>query len=174
MDELNLLIVNLNNINNQILYSVTEDKHLHQERQNIIINIDRVCKSLKPSQELTHLIKKYLTIQQSYRDKMMQLQVTQIQIKDPSISRENAQIMIKNGEKNHLCLTAFESLNYVTQRHKEIIKLKNSLQELYELWIGTYAIVEQQGHTIDRIQTHISSAKHQCKWAKQELQSSLQ
>ena len=84
---------------------------------------------------------------------------------------------INNGydTDNILCLVnpkslnTNDTLNYVSLRHKEIMKLERSIQELNELFISTYAIVENQGETIDKIANTTTIAKNHIKGAKHEL-----
>jgi t-SNARE complex subunit (syntaxin) len=39
----------------------------------------------------------------------------------------------------------------VVARHKEVLKLEKSLQEVHQLFVDMAALVDQQGEVIDRI-----------------------
>lgn len=53
---------------------------------------------------------------------------------------------------------AKESLADIEARHKDIIKLENSICELHDMFMDLAILVENQGEMIDRIQFHVSSA----------------
>ena len=68
--------------------------------------------------------------------------------------------------------TAVETLNYVTLRYKEILKLEASVDELHQLFVDMWALTQQQGYTIDKIRDDIQSAKELIKSGKNDLEES--
>lgn len=177
------LINELDKLNGSILFNVDSNKikSLKKERIELITKIDKQCRLTKINLHETtifnHLIKKYITIQQRYRDTEINIHATQLVMKNPELTMDMAIAKINNGydTDNILCLvnpkslTTNDTLNYVTLRHKEIMKLERSIQELNELFISTYAIVENQGKTIDKIANTTTIAKNHIKGAKHEL-----
>ena len=71
-------------------------------------------------------------------------------------------------------VTATEMLQYVTLRHKEILKLEASINEVHQLFVDMEALVQQQGYTIDRIRENIQSAKELVKSARDDLGEAYQ
>ena len=65
-----------------------------------------------------------------------------------------------------------ETLNYVTLRYKEILKLEASVDELHQLFVDMWALTQQQGYTIDKIRDDIQSAKELIKSGKNDLEES--
>jgi t-SNARE complex subunit (syntaxin) len=188
MEQLELSITNLKKINNLILGSVSnkEIKNLEKERENIISIINNQCKILNPIlfkdqyEQFNNLIKKYLTIQKHYRDTERQILTTQLILKDPSLTVGMADNIITNGQcpKNilqlsHANVNANEMYNFVKQRHEQVLKLEKSIQEVNELFIGMYAIIEEQGETVDRIKNKTESAKNNTGYAVHDLRNAL-
>ncbi len=190
MEELTILdnlITQLGNLNNSILYSVDDNntKILRKNKIELISLIDKQCQITKKKLDKIYhakfndLIKKYIIIQEKYRDTETNIYATQIVMMNPNMTMEMAITKIKGGydTDNILCLvkpktlllSSTENLNYVNVRHKEIMKLEKSIQELHELFISTYAIVMHQGETIDRIENTTSNAKTNISSAKREL-----
>ena len=148
MQELTSLIDNLNNINNQILASV-DDRALKVIRQNIITKINSECKSIRANtqnpDQFNDLIRKYVNTQQNYYQTEKDLLETQ------------------------RLMQGLETYNYVSFRHKQVLKLEKDIQEINELFICMYALVDQQGNVIDKIEESVSNAKSDCLVAKEEF-----
>lgn len=191
MDHLNQLIKKLDMINGSILNSVDRNltKNLKNEKSTVIAEIDKQCQYCKLNipksshNEFNNIIMKYLSHQKQFHDTETNIHATQLMMKYPNITRDEAIHKIQNENVNTehiLCLidpamllTSNECLNYVTQRQKEIVKLEKSIDELHELFISTYAIVENQGETINRIGTKTNAAKNYISNGKRELKLTL-
>jgi len=78
---------------------------------------------------------------------------------------DSAQLQLASAKLD----AANESYNYVVARHKEVLKLEKSLQEVHQLFVDMAALVDQQGEVIDRIAFRISNAKADVAAAKVEL-----
>ena len=59
--------------------------------------------------------------------------------------------------------------DYVTERHKAILKLERDIEEIKELSIGMYALINNQGQKINKIANHIESAKVDINIANEDL-----
>jgi syntaxin 1A/syntaxin 1B/2/3 len=191
MDHLNQLMGKLDMINGSILNSVDrrETKNLQHEKINLISDINKQCQYIKinlpkySQKEFNKLLMKYLTQQKQFHDTETNIHATQLMMKYPNLTREEAIYKLQHEDvdtEHLLCiidpsmlLNSNECLNYVTQRHKEIVKLEESINELQELFISTYAIVENQGETINRIETKTNNAKYYISNGKKELKLSL-
>lgn len=68
---------------------------------------------------------------------------------------------------------ARKALTEVELRHKEIIKLERCLQELHELFLDMARLVEQQGETIDRIETNVEQSTKIVAKAKDETKKAV-
>lgn len=177
MDRLDDLINQLNLLNTQILTSVdsSKTKNLKNEKRKLVGLIDQQCQLLKPTikksdvETYNDLIRKYITIQEKYHQTETSINITQLMIKNPNLNYKQAEQMVKSGYESNLCLDSLTMLNDVTERHKQVMKLEKSIDELYELFIAMNAIVENQSNTINSIESKTSNAKLSIKNAKKEL-----
>jgi len=62
-----------------------------------------------------------------------------------------------------------KALEDVNQRHKELLKLEESMKELQSLFVDMAAMVEQQGALIDQIDFNVSSAEQHTEKAVEQL-----
>lgn len=60
-------------------------------------------------------------------------------------------------------LKAFDILNYVQARHKQVLHLEESLHEVHQLYVDIWALTQEQGYTIDMIRKNIQSARQMVK-----------
>jgi len=120
-------------------------------------------------------MQEYQEIQNRYQEDSRQLLVTQVRLKNPNATEEEIQRKINSGDSAQLQLAstkldlANESYNYVVARHKEVLKLERSLQEVHQLFVDMAALVDQQGEVIDRIAFRIANARADVAAAKVEL-----
>ena len=64
---------------------------------------------------------------------------------------------------------ALEALQYIENRHKDIVKLEQSIIELHQLFVDLAILVEQQGEMIDQIEFNVVQAKTYTKEAVVEI-----
>jgi t-SNARE complex subunit (syntaxin) len=180
--QLEISINELKKINNAIVYNVDTKiiDRLEKERSECISIIDTQCKNIKPKLsdqtrlKFIDLIKNYLTVQENYKNTKKNLFATQLLMRDPTLTDTEINAIIATGcsDKNVLCV-ANDFYASVKSRHNSILKLERDIEELRELFIAMYALVELQGIQVDRIAEHTESAKINCKKAKNELNSAL-
>jgi len=120
-------------------------------------------------------MQRYQDIQNNYNEKSRDILVTQVKLKNPNASDADIQAKIDSGDTQQLAIAsnkldmANESYNYVQARHKEILKLEKSLQEVHQLFVDMAALVDAQGEVIDRISFRVANAKADVAIAKEEL-----
>lgn len=116
----------------------------------------------------------FQNVQGSYNDKSRNLIKSQVQLVNPNASDDDIQKAIENGpdqifSTSERAKVAAEALTYIQDRHKEILKLQKSLEEVHQMFLDLAALVEQQGEVIDRIAFNISHAKEDVLKATEEL-----
>ena len=174
MDNLALSIKNLETLNNTILYSINT-KYAEKDRVELINKIDHQCKMIQPKLDhptdqeyFVNLIKKYLMIQENYKNNKKKLFETQLLLRDPNLTQiQIHDIISSTSDRDVLCLV--DMYHDVKNRYKEILKLERDIEEIKELFIGMYAIVDHQGEKIDQIANHVAAAKTECHTAKEDL-----
>lgn len=175
MDKLSDYIDELKKINNDLLYALST-KITDKDRDNCVNRIDAQCKLINPTnnnekEQFVALIKRYITVQEDYKKNKLSFITTHLKLSNPNLTDEACVTMIRNGQyKNALCLYDVHSMHdYVTLRHKEILKLEQSIQEVKELFIATYALVYVQKEQVDNIAQRIDNAKNDVKIAKTDV-----
>lgn len=187
--ELETSIINLKKLNDSILYSIDHRivEKLEKERSDCVTIIDHQCKNIKPKltngiinnrSKFIDLIKKYIIIQENYKNTRKSLFETQILMYNPNLTKieidnivltqSYTQFINNSRSTQKLCL-ANEAYNYVHDRHKSIMKLEKDIEENKELFIVMYALTELQGETVDRIAEKTHDAKTNCHSANIEL-----
>lgn len=139
--------------------------------------LDRIKFNIHSSlmSSFVHTMQEYQEIQNVYQESSRQILMTQVRLKNPNATDEEIQMKINSGDSAQLQLSstkldvANESYNYVVARHKEVLKLERSLQEVHQLFVDMAALVDQQGEVIDRIAFRIANAKADVAAAKVEL-----
>jgi len=121
------------------------------------------------------IMQRYQDIQNNYNEKSRDILITQVKLKNPNATDDEIQAKIDSGDTQQLAIAsnkldmANESYNYVQARHKEILKLEKSLQEVHQLFVDMAALVDAQGEVIDRISFRVANAKADVAIAKEEL-----
>ena len=65
---------------------------------------------------------------------------------------------------------AKEALQYIQNRHADIVKLEQSIHELHQLFLDMAILVETQGELIDQIEYNVNQSVAFSKEAAQQLQ----
>jgi len=87
-----------------------------------------------------------------------------IQTDNPDVFQQQVQYSDKEGRR---------ALSEVEMRHREIMKLEKSLQELHELFLDMARMVENQGETIDRIDNNVIESTQLVTSAKVETKKAV-
>jgi syntaxin 1A len=66
-----------------------------------------------------------------------------------------------------------QALGDITARHNDIIRLENSIKELYDMFLDMAMLVEEQGDMIDRIEYNVEKAGAYVESAKKETRKAL-
>ena len=112
--DLAISINDLNRINNAILYDINmkSDGKLEKERSNCISSIDIQCKNIKTHLtdqtriQFIDLIKKYLTIQEDYRNTKKDLFTMQLLMRNPNLTKSEIDMIVSgrtDSNSNILC-----------------------------------------------------------------------
>ena len=164
MDNPVTVIDQLEKYNHKILYSLnTVD--LQKERRVCIENINQQCKLLyidinnDEKEQFIALAQKYVKIQEHYKNTSNEFHRIHLLVKDPNLSELQVQEIIDDGGM----------YQYVSDRHKDILKLERSIQEVHELFVATYAVVLQQGTQLNNAAQNISNAKENIQEAEIDL-----
>lgn len=69
---------------------------------------------------------------------------------------------------------AKDALAYIENKHKDILRLEQSIQELHQLFLDMAILVESQGELIDQIEYNVSQSVAYTREAVKELRTANQ
>jgi len=115
------------------------------------------------TRQFVELMKEYQEKQEAYKGRIKDKVVRQIQIVKPEGVSEELMDEYMQGKKQiftDVIIGSQVSQAYedIQARHKEILKLEESLRELHQLFVDMAVLVEAQGELLDQIENQVSNA----------------
>jgi len=117
------------------------------------------------SRRFVEVMSDYNTTQTDYRERCKGRIQRQLEITGRSVQGEELENMLESG--NPAVFTqgivmetqqAKQSLADIEARHRDIIKLENSIRELHDMFVDMAVLVESQGEMIDRIEFNVEKS----------------
>jgi len=117
------------------------------------------------SRRFVEVMSDYNTTQTDYRERCKGRIQRQLEITGRSVQGEELENMLESG--NPAVFTqgivmetqqAKQSLADIEARHRDIIKLENSIRELHDMFVDMAMLVESQGEMIDRIEFNVEKS----------------
>jgi len=117
------------------------------------------------SRRFVEVMSDYNTTQTDYRERCKGRIQRQLEITGRSVQNEELENMLESG--NPAIFTqgiimetqqAKQSLADIEARHRDIIKLENSIRELHDMFVDMAMLVESQGEMIDRIEFNVEKS----------------
>lgn len=124
------------------------------------------------------LMAEYQEVQTKFKNKFRERVERQYKIAKPNATQEeidealesgNTQVFAKQILDMERHTQAKEALLYIESRHRDIIRLEQSIQELHQLFLDMAILVEAQGELIDQIEYNVSQSVAYTKQAVGEL-----
>lgn len=125
------------------------------------------------------LMTKYQEIQSKYKRKFKEKVERQILIVNPNATQEEIDQALESGntqvfanqilDRNHAA--AKDALTYIENRHREILRLEQSIRELHQLFVDMAVLVEAQGELIDQIEYNVSQSVAYTRKTNEELRA---
>lgn len=133
-----------------------------------------------------HLTKQFMDvliqfrhIQSEYREKVQERIKQRLMIVKPDATPAEIEQMAQGGNLNVFgqqlldTTQARETLTYVEGRHRELLKIENSVNELHQLFQDMAALVNNQGEYIDNIEANVAQSSEFVKQANEDLHGAL-
>mmetsp|Transcript_16695 Transcript_16695/g.23203 ORF Transcript_16695/g.23203 Transcript_16695/m.23203 type:complete len:420 (+) Transcript_16695:38-1297(+) len=123
------------------------------------------------------IMRDYQEVQNNYKNKSRERVERQYRVVNPNATDEEIEMAMEKGqgvfadqimEKSRQA-AALEALQYIENRHKDIVKLEQSILELHQLFVDLAILVDQQGEMIDQIEYNVVQAKTYTKEAVVEI-----
>ncbi|KAK5575991.1 hypothetical protein RB653_007127 [Dictyostelium firmibasis] len=120
------------------------------------------------TQKFIEMMREYQEIQNNYKNKYKEKIERQYKIVKPDATQQEINEAIQSGDSKkifeetilytHLHTQAKNALDYITDRHNDILKLEQSIRELHQLFLDMAVLVETQGELLNVIEANIGSA----------------
>jgi len=124
------------------------------------------------------LMAEYQEVQTKFRNKFRERVERQYRIVKPDATQEEIDEALESGNTqvferellNKRHEEARNALNYIENRHRDIIRLEQSIKELHQLFVEMSILVEGQGELIDQIEYNVMQSIAYTKGAVKNLQ----
>jgi len=124
------------------------------------------------------LMQEYQELQTIFKNKFKERVERQYKIAKPDATQEEIEEALESGDteifaqqiletKRHS--KAKDALAYVEAKHRDILRLEQSIKELHQLFLDMAILVESQGELINQIEYNVSSSVEYTKEAVEEL-----
>lgn len=132
------------------------------------------------TRKFLELMAEYQELQTKYKNKYKDRVERQIKMVKPEATEADIEQVLESGTANQIFAEqildkrhsqAKDALAYVENRHRDIIKLEQSIQELHRLFLDMAILVEAQGELIDQIEYNVSQSVNYTKIGLQELRN---
>jgi len=123
------------------------------------------------------LMTQYRGLQADHKNRVQERITQRLRIVKPDATQEEIQNVVEGGKLNVFAneihkenqAQALAALTYVEGRHRELVKIENSVNELHQLFCDMAILVNQQGEHIDNIENNVSAAKAYTEAATRDL-----
>ncbi|KAJ7309722.1 hypothetical protein JRQ81_007784 [Phrynocephalus forsythii] len=122
----------------------------------------------------------YNTAQIVFRERTKDQIRRQLEITGKTTTDEELEDMLENGNLSIFTSDIIldtkitrQALNEIEARHKDIIKLESSIQELHEMFMDMAMMVEVQGEMVDSIENNVLKASEYIEQAKEETKKAV-
>jgi len=110
----------------------------------------------------------YQEVQTTYKNKYKEKVERQYKIAKPDASQEEIDDALESGDSSkifanqildtHLHAQAKNALAYIEARHRDILKLEASIQELHQLFVDMAILVESAGEMLNQIEYNVNKS----------------
>lgn len=174
-------------VSSEIQQLIDETSRMSQEvrsrLENLKVNNDAYAKSKSATptelrirqnmqgtltQKFVELMQEYQEIQTDYKNKYKDRMVRQYKIVKPEASPDEIDEAIESGDSSkvfvdqildaHLHTQAKNALAYIQDRHRDILRLEQSIRELHQLFVDMSILVAAQGELLDQIEYNVNQS----------------
>jgi len=124
------------------------------------------------------LMAEYQEVQTKFKNKFRERVERQYRIVKPDATNEEIEEALESGNTqvfaqellNKRHEDAKNALNYIENRHRDILRLEQSIKELHQLFLDMAILVESQGEMIDQIEYNVMQSVQYTKEGVKNLQ----
>jgi len=123
------------------------------------------------------LMAEYQEVQTKFKNKFRERVERQYKIVKPEATQQEIDEALESGNTqifqqeilNQRHSQAKDALNYIENRHRDILRLEQSIKELHQLFLDMAILVETQGELIDQIEYNVNQSVEYTKDAIKNL-----
>uniref|UniRef100_UPI00358E649A syntaxin-1A-like n=1 Tax=Myxine glutinosa TaxID=7769 RepID=UPI00358E649A len=165
-EELEQFMVEIKKSSNKVRFKLKAIEHsIENDENNPRSSADlRIRKTQHStlSRKFVEVMSKYNTTQSNYRERCKNRIQRQLEITGKATTSEELEHMLETGNPtiftsgiimdSQISKQAFDEIEC---RHKDIIKLENSIRELHDMFLDMAMLVESQGEMIERVEYNV-------------------
>jgi len=120
------------------------------------------------TKKFLELMSQYQEVQTKFKNKYRERVERQYLIVKPEATAEEIDQIMESGDAQAIFARqildlerhskAKDALSYIENRHKDILKLEQSINELHKLFVDMAILIETQGEMIDQIEANIEAS----------------
>eukprot|EP00276_Gloeochaete_wittrockiana_P010735 CAMPEP_0184643928 /NCGR_PEP_ID=MMETSP0308-20130426/739_1 /TAXON_ID=38269 /ORGANISM="Gloeochaete witrockiana, Strain SAG 46.84" /LENGTH=315 /DNA_ID=CAMNT_0027072197 /DNA_START=138 /DNA_END=1085 /DNA_ORIENTATION=+ len=171
-EELDELMTETNSMAQQIRFKLKSIDKDNQDavKKNGMTSETRIRTNMHGTltRKFVDLMSEFQEVQTSYRNKIKSTVERQLKIVNPDATAEQIEDALENPSaqifangvlsKGHSA--AKNALADIQERHRDIVKLEQSIAELHQLFVDMSVLVESQGELLDQIEMNVTQAAH--------------
>lgn len=185
-EELERLMLDVKKTSNLVRMKLKEMEHsINQQDQDAAYNNYaeariRRCQHSTLARKFVEVMSDYNTTQSDYREKCKARIQRQLEITGKTKTYEEVEEMLEGRDPaiftSDIVIEtqqARQALGDIEARHRDIINLEKSIQELHEMFVDMAMLVETQGEMIDRIEYNVDQAVDFVQSAKSDTKKAV-
>jgi len=124
----------------------------------------------------------YTDLQSKHKTRIQEKFARHCRIVKPDATDDEIEAVVESGDPeiftkamldSKLHDSAKSALTYIENKHQDILKLEQSVNELHQLFVDMALLIETQGDIINRIEYNVHSATEYVKAGRQEVEDAI-
>eukprot|EP00029_Vermamoeba_vermiformis_P011750 TRINITY_DN6551_c0_g1_i1.p1 TRINITY_DN6551_c0_g1~~TRINITY_DN6551_c0_g1_i1.p1 ORF type:complete len:338 (-),score=46.22 TRINITY_DN6551_c0_g1_i1:54-1067(-) len=165
------LVADINRTSRQVKNSLEDiaknDPNITVQQAQAMAAEERIKKNVHMTlvQDFIRAMEKYQEVQALFKHKHEENVTRQVLTVNPNATSEDIADVIQSGEAERIFANSAQrdqsaqvALTYIRDRHREIMMIEKSLQELQQLFVDMAMLVTEQGEMIDSVENNIENA----------------
>jgi t-SNARE complex subunit (syntaxin) len=154
-------------VKNKLEEIAKNDPNITVQQAQALAAEERIKKNVHVTlvQDFIRAMEKYQQVQAQFKHKHEENVTRQVLTVNPSATSEEVAYVIQSGEAEQIFANSVQrdqsaqvALNYIRDRHQDIMQIEKSLQELQQLFVDMAMLVTEQGEMIDSVENNIENA----------------
>lgn len=154
-------------VKNKLEEIAKNDPNITVQQAQAMVAEERIKKNVHVTlvQDFIRAMERYQTAQAKFKHRHEENVTRQVLTVNPAATEDQIADVIQSGEAEQIFANSVQrdqaaqvALTYIRDRHRDIVQIEKSLQELQQLFVDMSLLVTEQGEMIDSVETNIESA----------------